>query len=861
MKNLLTGGFDGPIIPVNPKHKSVAGALAYPNIASIPLVPDLAVICTPPATVPPLIAELAQRGTKGAIVITAGFGEMGNEPGAALQQAMLDGARPHLLRIVGPNCLGVLSTASGLNASFAPGNARTGGIAFVAQSGAMVTTMLDWANARGIGFSHLVSLGDMADVDFGDMLDYLANDPATTAVLLYVEAVTNPRKFLSAARAAARLKPVIAIKTGRHEEAAKAATSHTGAMAGLDAVYDAAFRRAGIVRVRELEELFDAAETLAKPLSFAGDDLLILTNGGGPGVLATDALIDYGGKLTVLSEETKARLDAVLPRTWSRANPIDIIGDAPASRYADALEIVLAAPETNAVLVINCPTAIASSEEAARAVARVAQEKRRPVLTNWLGAQTAALARELFSTAGLPAYDTPTDAARGFMHLVQHRKGQRILAEVPPSSASEFSTDETSARQIVETALTRGDAWLNAEDVVRLLECYCIPVARSATAATPAAAARIAVAFGVAVALKIASPDITHKSDVGGVALNLETSEAVAAAAQAMLARIRDSVPSARVTGFLVQEMIRRPAAHELIAGMNVDRQFGPVMLFGQGGTAAEIIADRALALPPLNLKLARELMQETRVFRQLQGYRDRKPADLDAIALTLVKLSQLICDLDAVMEVDLNPLLADADGVVVVDARIRLQRPWDSLHAANRLAIRPYPKELERREWLETVGEMKLRPIRPEDASALSALIADLSPEDARLRFFSPVRALEPAALARLTQIDYDREMAFVLFADDQPEQLLAVARLGADPDNVRAEYAVVVRSNLHRRGLGRLLMTRLIDYARARGLSELFGDVLGDNRAMLTLCRQLGFALQPCEGGVVRAALALKQ
>jgi len=465
MKNLLTGGFDGPIIPVNPKHKSVAGALAYPNIASIPLVPDLAVICTPPATVPPLIAELAQRGTKGAIVITAGFGEMGNEPGAALQQAMLDGARPHLLRIVGPNCLGVLSTASGLNASFAPGNARTGGIAFVAQSGAMVTTMLDWANARGIGFSHLVSLGDMADVDFGDMLDYLANDPATTAVLLYVEAVTNARKFLSAARAAARLKPVIAIKTGRHEEAAKAATSHTGAMAGLDAVYDAAFRRAGIVRVRELEELFDAAETLAKPLSFAGDDLLILTNGGGPGVLATDALIDYGGKLTVLSEETKARLDAVLPRTWSRANPIDIIGDAPASRYADALEIVLAAPETNAVLVINCPTAIASSEEAARAVARVAQEKRRPVLTNWLGAQTAALARELFSTAGLPAYDTPTDAARGFMHLVQHRKGQRILAEVPPSSASEFSTDETSARQIVETALTRGDAWLNAEFV------------------------------------------------------------------------------------------------------------------------------------------------------------------------------------------------------------------------------------------------------------------------------------------------------------------------------------------------------------------------------------------------------------
>ena len=842
---------------VNPKHASIAGTTCYPNLASLPSAPDLAVICTPPQTVPGLIAELAGRGTKGAIVITAGFGELADGAGTALQQAMLDAARPQLLRIVGPNCLGVLSTGSGLNASFAPGNAKTGGIAFVAQSGAMVTTMLDWANARGIGFSHLVSLGDMADVDFGDMLDYLANDPATTAILLYIEAVTAARKFLSAARAAARVKPIIAIKAGRHEEAARAATSHTGAMAGTDAVYDAAFRRAGIVRVRELEELFDAAETLAKPLSFAGDDLLILTNGGGAGVLATDALIDCGGTLTVLSEQTKVRLDAVLPRTWSRANPVDIIGDAPASRYADALAIVLEALETNAVLVINCPTAIASSEDAARTVANVARAARRPILTNWLGAQTAAAARDVFSLAGLPTYDTPDDAARGFMHLVQHRKRQRALAEVPAASASGFSPDNTTARAIVEAALSHGDVWLNPADVTRLLECYGIPAARCVLAATATDAERLASELGSAVALKIVSPDITHKSDIGGVALDLQGPDAVEAATAAMLARVRKQAPAARLSGFLVQEMIRRPGAHELIAGMSVDRQFGPVMLFGQGGTAAEIVADRALALPPLNLKLARELMEETRVFRQLRGYRDRKAADLDAIALTLVKLSQLVCDLDAVIDIDLNPLLADSEGVMVVDARIRVARPADNARGTSRLAIRPYPNELERGEQLANLGAMTLRPIRPEDAGALAQLVADLTPEDARLRFFSPVRALEPTAVARLAQIDYDREMAFVLISDDKPERLLAVARLAGDPDNFRAEFAILVRSDLHRRGLGRLLMTRLIEYGKLRGLSEMFGDVLAENHAMLALCRELGFLIEPVRGGMVRVIL----
>ena len=858
MENLLAGGFAGPIVPVNPKHQAVAGVLAYPDLASVPFVPDLGVICTPPQTVPALIAQLAARGTKGAVVITAGFGELGNDAGKKLQEAMRDAAKPQLLRIVGPNCLGIVSTGIGLNASFAPENAIKGGIAFVAQSGAIVTTVLDWANSRGIGFSHLVSLGDMADVDFGDMLDYLANDSGTSAILLYIEAVTAPRKFLSAARAAARLKPVIAIKAGRHEAAARAAASHTGAMAGTDAVYDAAFRRAGILRVLDLEELFDAVATLAYSPSFSRDDLIILTNGGGAGVLATDALLDHGGRLTEVSPETVQRLDAVLPRTWPRGNPVDIIGDAPPSRYAAALDILLEAPETNAVLVINCPTAIASSVEAAKAVVATSHARARPVLTNWLGAQSAAAARALFSEAGIPSYDTPTDAARGFMHLVEYRKGQRIIVEVPASSPIEFSPDEATAREIVAAALARGEVWLNAEDVRRLLECYRISSPRSAMAANPAEAARIAQEFAAPVAVKIASPDISHKSDAGGVVLDLENGQAVRAAAEAMLARIAKAVPGARLTGFLVQEMIRRPHAFELIAGMSVDRQFGPVMLFGQGGTAAEIIADRALALPPLNLRLAHELIGRTRIARLLQGYRDSPPADLDAIALTLVKLSQLICDLDGVVEADLNPLLADADGVVALDARFRIERPAGSPDPGLRLAIRPYPKELERDETLAGNGELKLRPIRPEDAPLLAQLVEDLTPEDARLRFFTPLRGLDRSALARFTQIDYDREMAFVLFRNEAPDSLLAVARLAADPDNIRAEFAIVVRSDSQRRGLGRLMMTRLIRYAWTRGLSELWGDILAENRAMLELCAELGFAVSPANSaGVLRATL----
>jgi len=850
VENLLAGGFSGPILPVNPKYQAVAGVLTYPDIASLPIAPDLAILCTPPATVPALTAALAARGTKGVIVITAGFRELGSAEGQALEQAMLSAARPHVMRIVGPNCVGVISTPTGLNATFAHLQPRKGGVAFLTQSGAMVTTMLDWAAVRGIGFSHLVSLGDMADVDFGDLLDYLATDPATSSILLYIEAVTNARKFMSAARAAARLKPVVAIKAGRHRGTAQAVASHTGALAGIDDVYDAAFRRAGVLRVRDIEEVFDAAETLAVSPPIAGDRLVILTNGGGVGVLATDTLLDLGGRLAEISDTNKARLDAVLPRTWSHNNPVDIVGDAQADRYAAALQVLIDAPEADAILVLNCPTALAGGVEAAKAVASAARPPTRAILASWLGSQSAPEARRLFSAAGIPTYDTPDKAVRGFMHLVRYRQSQDALRETPPS-IPDFTPDRKKARHIVGKALSAGKGWLDSAAGGRLLECYQIPMVRSVIATTPEEAGIKSVDLGGKAALKVLSPDILHKSDVGGVILDLEGAGAVREAAKAMIAGISSALPEARLEGFVVQEMIHRRGANELILGAATDTTFGPFLLFGHGGTAAEVIGDRAVALPPLNMKLARDLMARTRVFQQLQGYRDQPPAALDAIVLVLVKLSQLICDLDEVVELDMNPLVADASGVVVLDARVRVAPAISRDPARSRLAIRPYPRELEYEEKVPGFGPLRLRPVRPEDEPALIAMFRHMSPADLRLQYFAAMREISHDQLVRLTQIDYEREMTFILeTADPLPMPgILGVVRLAADPDNVRAEFAITVCTDLKGRGLGSLLMRHLIGYARQRGIREIFGYVLQENAAMIALCRHLGFSLAPFE------------
>lgn len=843
-RNLFNSGFGGAVMPVHPKHKAVEGVLAYPSLSALPETPDLCVIATPPDTVPGLVAEAGARGARAVVVITAGFSEGGSDRGRALEQAMLQAAKPHTLRVVGPNCLGLMVPGIGLNASFAHVRPHADSLAFIAQSGAVLTSVLDWAHERNIGFSHLVSMGGMADVDFGDLLDYLATDRATRAILLYVEAVTHARKFMSAARAASRVKPVIVIKAGRRAEGAKAAASHTGALAGSDKAYDAAFRRAGMLRVDDLGELFDAVETLAMARPVEGNRLAILTNGGGIGVLATDTLIELGGALAELSPVTLEKLDAVLPPTWSRGNPVDIIGDATGERYAKAIDPLIHDKGADALLVLNCPTAIASSTEAAGAVVEALGKSRRCVLTSWLGETTARDARRLFASHRIPSYQTPGDAVRAFMHMVTFRRNQEMLTQTTPAIPERFSPNPAAVRNILARALGEGREWLNEVEAKDVLAAYDIPTVPTTVTATPEEAADAAARFFGPVALKILSPDITHKSDVGGVALNLQTPAAVRQEAAAMAARVAEKRPEARLVGFTVQPMVRRPGAYELIAGVTEDRQFGPLILFGQGGTAVEVIDDTALTLPPLNMRLAHEVIARTRVVRLLRGYRDRPPVAMDALALTLVKLSQLIIDTAEIVELDINPLLADEYGVLALDARVRV-RAAPPGPPAQRLAIRPYPNSLERTMTLPDGREFIIRPVRPEDEPQFQELFTHLSPSDVRMRFFAPKRFLSHPMAARMTQIDYDREMAFVI-ADPTLAGKAAIygaVHLSADPDNERAEFAILVRSDMVGLGLGPLLMRRMIDYARERGIREIFGEVLRENQPMRKLCEVLRF------------------
>jgi acetyltransferase len=702
----------------------------------------------------------------------------------------------------------------------------------------------------------------MSDVDFGDMLDYLANDAGTRAILLYIEAVTDARKFMSAARAAARMKPVIVVKAGRFAEGAKAAASHTGALAGSDEVYDTAIRRAGMLRVHTLEELFDAVETLAMTDLPQGDRLAILTNGGGIGVMATDTLIESGGRLAELAPDTLTALDASLPVTWSHGNPIDIVGDAPGERYEDAMTALMKDKGVDAILVLNCPVAVASSLDAARAVVAAVGSKKTPtVLTSWLANGETQEARELFHDARIPTYDSPQDAVTAFMHLVTYRRNQEMLMETPPSVPEEFTSDRTKAQKIIDAALAEERSWLTEPEAKDLLAAYGIPVAETRVVRTADEAARTAAGIGGLIALKILSPDITHKSDVGGVALDLQGPAAVRDAAEAMRERVNEEQPDARVDGFTVQPMIRRPEAYELIVGVTSDRQFGPAILFGHGGTAVEVVDDKALTLPPLNMHLAHEAISRTRVAKLLHGYRGRPAVNLEALALTLVKVSQLVIDLGGIEELDINPLLADEFGVIALDARVRVSADLEP--GSRRLAIRPYPRELEEAIPLGDGRELLLRPVLPEDEPSFQSAFARLTPEEIRLRFFVPMKTLSHMMAARFTQIDYDREMALILTDPGRPgtTDIYGVVRISADPDNEQAEYAIIVRHDMTGMGLGVLLMRRIIDYARKRGIGEIYGDVLRENVNMLRLCKLLGFTQRnvPDEPEIVRVTLAL--
>ncbi len=849
VRNLLAGGFAGTLQFVNPRYKTLEQRPCYPNVGALPTPPDLAVIATPPHTVPKLVSEIGASGTRTAVVITAGVNE---ENG--LRQAMLDAARPYGVRILGPNCLGLLVPEIGLNASFAHTSPKSGKLAFLSQSGALVGAVLDWAAEERIGFSLVASMGDMADVDVGDLLDYLAGDTQTRAILLYLETIPSPRKFMSAARAAARAKPVVVVKSGRHARAALAAATHTGALAGSDTVANAAFHRAGLLRVNGLEDLFVAAEALTHSEPMQGGKLAIITNGGGAGVLAVDRLLDFGGELAKLSKETIGRLDAQLPPTWSKSNPVDIIGDAGPERYESALHAVLDDESVDAVLVINCPTALASSLDAAEAVLRVVAARwtekcrSKPMLANWLGDGAAQPARERFAHAGVPCYGSPDDAIRSFTYLTTYCAAQEALMRTPPSLPAGFAVNREAAAAVIKRSARNGISMLSEIDAKLVLDAYGIATVPTEIARNPnevESIARTQLASHEAVVVKVLSNDITHKSDIGGVRLGLSRPKHARAAAVEITANVHSLRPDAHIIGFSVQPMVKKPRAHELIIGVADDELFGPVIMFGAGGTAVEVLSDQAVALPPLDLKLAREVISKTRIFHLLKGYRDRAAANLDEIALSLVRVSHLVADVPAIRELDINPVLVDEHDVIALDARIQIETKDADLIAPNpRLAIRPYPMEWAKTEELPNGQLIHIRPVKPSDERYYAEFLKKLDATDIRLRFVDLRTDFPHEFIARFTQIDYARAMAFIVL-DAEQRHMWGVARFATGPEQVRGEIGIIVRTDLKGQGIGRALMMHLIDYARSDGLHELYGSVLAENHQALSFCRKLGFSI----------------
>ncbi|MDM0081153.1 acetate--CoA ligase family protein [Variovorax sp. J31P179] len=838
-QHLRAGGFAGPVYPVNLKHARLDGLPVFARVADLPAAPDLALICTPARTVARLVAELGAAGCRAAVIVGTGLS-------AAEQHAALDAARPHLLRLLGPDSLGVLSPHIGLRAGLAHVAARPGELAFISQSGAVASAMLDWAASRGIGLSHLVALGEHCDVDAGDLLDRFASDGRTRAILLYVESIASPRKFMSAARAAARNKPVIVVKAGRAGQGLRAAASHSGALAGSDIVHDAAIRRAGMLRVDTLQELFMAAATLARFRLNRSEALTILGNGGGAGVMAADAAARAGIRLAEPGAALLEQLGRALPPEASCANPIDILGDAPAARYAAALSALLADPASGAVLFIHAPTVAERSDEIARACAPLVRANDPRVMGCWLGDADMAPARQLFEAAGIPDYPTPEDAVRAFGMLQTYRSNQALLMEAPSASENP-APDVPAAQRLLEAAAADGREWLAEHEAKAVLQAYGVPVVR--TRMVPASAAGLLDAareLGYPVVLKIVSRDVAHKTDVGGVRLDLRDPAALEQAVGEMRQALATLQPGARIDGFTVQPMAHRPHAQEVIVGASIDAVFGPVILCGGGGIAVEVTADVAVALPPLNRSLARELVSRTRVSRLLAGYRDHPPADLDALHDVLIAVSQMLADLPQLAELDINPLWVDEHGALALDARLRVAA--GRVAGAANFAIRPYPTQWVRQaEW--NGRPITIRPIRPEDEGQHRRFLRRLTPEDVRMRLFQARSELPRSELARLAQIDYDREMAFIAeatAADGQPETL-GVARTVCDPDNVEAEFALLVRSDLKGGGLGRMLFEQLIAHARSRGTRRLVGMILRENTRMLKLSRALGFERVP--------------
>ncbi len=845
--NLMSSGFQGPIIPVASKRWALAGSLAYRDIANLPLCPALAIIARPLREAPELIRQLGERGARAAVLIneTRGLPQAERE---SLFQAILNAAQPYLLRVLGPASQGLYVPLSHLNISLNRQPLLAGQVAFVTESGTIGQTALDIGNHYGFGFSHLIHLGDSLDIDLADVLDYLAGDHHARAILLYLEHIGDARKFLSAARRAARIKPVIVLKPRRHPEQP------------ADAVYAAAFRRAGLLRVEDSDELLQMVEVLKAAKRVSNDRLAILSNSSSMSLLATDTLYGFGGRLAQFSEATQQGLEPLV-EPGAPPNPVDLGDQAGVEAYRKALDLLLADPGVDGVLVIKTPSALSDATAVADVLIESLARSQRVVIAGFPGPRTGAEARRRLLERQIPTYETASGAVRAFMRIVQYKRNQALLMETPPSLPEAFAPDTVAARAVIARALAAGRCRLNEHEALQLLTAYGIPVAETLMARSPGEAAYIAARLRTPITLKIVSPDLAAKTQAGGVARYLNTPEAVQEAATAMLARLRSMAPAARCDGFVLQAMTPRDGAYELTIGVRSGGGFGPVIYFGQGGMETEVINDLAYGLPPLNLHLAREMMAQTRIYQRLR-YSLLRRADLNGLALALVKISQMVVDLSELAELHVNPLWVNARGVVALDARVQLAPPAMGL-PAHRLAIRPYPKELEETVTLPNGRELLLRPVLPEDEPSLHALVLRTSPEDLRLRFFQPIRELSHQTAASLTQIDYHREMALVAVGPGLPGQaeMYGIVNLSADPNNDRAEYSIIIDRALMGLGLGNLLMRRIIAYARARGIQEIHGEVLKENQAMLQLDRALGFAIHsdPEDPGLKHVVLKL--
>jgi len=842
IRNMIAGGFPGRIHPVNPARKKVNGIKAYPNLTAVGDAIDLAVIATPIERVRAVIADCAAAGIGNAIVLSAGGKETG-PAGERIEGEILEAARQAPLRMIGPNCVGVISTAARLNTSFLDRMPPSGNIAFISQSGAMCLAILDRAARERIGFRHFVSIGSMLDVDFGDVLNHFSGDANVRAIVLYVEHITAARKFMSAARAVSRLKPVIALKAGRSKSGAAAAYSHTGALAGADDVYRAAFARAGITQVDTIEALFDCTELIAKQPLPAGPRLAVITNGGGPGVMAMDAIEQLGLQPARLSAETMTKLDGILPAFWSRGNPIDIIGDASPERWRQAVEICAADPAIDGLVIIFIPQALSNAAAVSDAIIDYLQQKQKfPVFAVWMGGESVARSVYQFNAQGYPTYETPERAVAAFQRLHTHRTRQKMLQEIPGTFSSELTVNRNRGREFVEKMLADGISSLGELDAKPILAAYGIPINPVKLAGTPSAAVRLADQIGYPVVLKIVSPDIVHKSEAGGIVLGVENAVGVQQAYDQLMAKAAGSDPRAVITGVSVQPMLHG-AAYELIFGSRRDPVFGPVVVFGAGGIFTEILRDRAIGLPPLNRALARQLIESTRIAALLKGYRGQPAVSLEHVEEILIRLSRLVTDIPEIAELDINPAIIVGDRIRAVDARIRLDAATEK--SPDHLVISPYPHELEERVVTRKGLHLLLRPIKPEDAPLFDRLFSTLSPASIYFRFFSPLKRISPEMLARFTQIDYGRDMALVAISESgQTEEMLGAARLIREPSLTKAEFSIMVADALHGQGIGAALLQKLITSARTLGIKTLVGYVLPDNTQMLRLGRKTGFS-----------------